>query len=363
MSRTEEMRVLIVRLGALGDVVHTIPVVAALGRRFPGAVVDWVIDERYAGLLDLVPGLDRRLVLRTRGRPAVAGWAALRRELREVPYDVALDVQGLGKSALVARLSGARRVVGFGAPFLRERWARWLHTETADPGRPRHVVDRNLGILGALGVADRDWSFPIRVGASPAVDALRRRLDPAAGGYVMINPNAAWSTKRWPPERYGAVAAHVGRAHGRPCVVLRGPGDEVRAAAVVAASEGAAVPAPPTDLVELAALLRAGALLVSGDTGPLHLAAALGTPVVGLYGPSDPARNGPWSADDEIVSAFADCACAARRAGTGREVHMVRRCRARTGCLDRIAVEQVCAAVDRRLRSIERSGDAGTRHA
>ncbi len=353
MSRPGAMRVLIVRLGALGDVVHTIPVAAALGRRFPDAAVDWVVDERYAGLLELVPGLDRRIVLQTRGRPVVSAWAALRRTLREVPYDVALDVQGLAKSALVARLSGARRVVGLGAPFLREPWARRLYTETADPGRPRHVVDRNLGILGALGMADRDWSFPIRTGESPAVDALRRRLDPPGGGYVVINPDAAWSTKRWPPERYGSVAAHVVRAHGRPCAVLRAPGEERRAAAVVTASGGTATLAPATDLVELAALLRAGVLLVSGDTGPLHLAAALGTPVVGIYGPSDPARNGPWSPDDEVVSAFPDCACAARRRRRGRAVHMVRRCRARTGCLDAVTVEQVCAAVDRRLGSLD----------
>ena len=214
MSGSDQMRVLIVRLGALGDVVHTIPVVAALARRLPEAVVDWVIDERCAPLLDLVPGLGRRVVLRTRGRSTVAAWTALRQALREVAYDVALDVQGLGKSALAARLSGARRVVGFGAPFLREPWARWLYTETADPGRPRHVVDRNLGILAALGVADRDWSFPIRVGESPEVEALRRRFDPP-GGCVLINPNAAWPTKRWPPACYGAVAAHVARAPRR----------------------------------------------------------------------------------------------------------------------------------------------------
>lgn len=353
MSRPIAMRILIVRLGALGDVVHTLPVAAALRRRFPDASVDWVIDERFAALLELVPDLDRRIVLRTRGGRPAAAWKALRRELREAAYDVALDVQGLGKSALAARLSGARRVVGFAAPFLRERWARWLYTETADPGRPRHVVDRNLGILGAFGAAGDDWSFPIRTGPSPAVDSLLRRLDPPGGGYVVINPNAAWSTKRWPTDRYGAVAAHVRRAHGRPAVVIWGPGDESRAAATVSASAGAAILAPPTDLVELAALLRAGALLVSGDTGPLHLAAAVGTPVVGLYGPSDPVRNGPWSPDDRIVSAFPECDCAARRAGAGRRVHMVRRCRARTRCLETVSVERVCAAVDRRLESVD----------
>ena len=346
MSRPIAMRILIVRLGALGDIVHTIPLAAALRRHLPGAAIDWVADERHAGLLEMVPGLDRRIVLRNRSRPTLVAWRALRRSLRAVPYDVALDVQGLGKSALVARLSGARRVVGFGAPFLRERWARWLYTETADPGCPRHVVDRNLGILDALGVDGREWVFPIRPAAPPAVETPR-------GSYVVLNPNAAWSTKRWPPERYGVVAEHVGRAHGLPCIVVWGPGDEARSAAAVAASGGAAALAPPTDLVELTSLLRAAALVVSGDTGPLHLAAALGTPVVGLYGPSDPARNGPWSPADEVVSAFADCGCAARRAAGGRAVPMVRRCRAGTPCLDELTAERVCAAVDRRLGRIE----------
>ena len=344
MNRPTAMRVLIVRLGALGDIVHTVPLAAALRRRLPGSAIDWVVEERYAGLLDMVPGLDRRIVLRTRSRPTLSAWWELRRTLRAVSYDVALDVQGLGKSALVARLSGARRVVGFSAPFLRERWARWLHTETADPGRGRHVVDRNLGILGALGVDDREWSFPFRLPAPPAVGERR-------GGYVVLNPNAAWATKRWPPERYGAVAGHVGRAHGLSCVVIWGPDDRARAGAVVAASGGAAALAPPTDLAELASLLQAAALLVSGDTGPLHLAAALGTPVVGLYGPSDPARNGPWSPADEVVSAFPDCTCAAWRAEAGRAVPMVRRCRAGKACLEALTADRVCAAVDRRLGS------------
>jgi len=344
MSRPIAMRVLIVRLGALGDIVHAVPLAAALRRALPrAAAIDWVVEEHYAGLLDMVPDLDRRIVLRTRSRPTLAAWRGLRRTLRAVSYDAALDVQGLGKSALVARLSGARRVVGFRPPFLRERWAGWLYTETADAGRPRHVIDRNLGILGALGVADRDWSFPIRVRAPNPIEASR------GSGYVVLNPNAAWATKRWSPECYGAVAEHVSCVHGLPCVVVWGPQDEARAAAVVAASGGVAVLAPPTDLVALAALLRSAALVVSGDTGPLHLAAALGTPVVGLYGPSDPARNGPWSPGDEIVSVFPDCACAARRAARGRAVHMVRRCRVGSPCLDALTVDRVCAAVDRRL--------------
>ena len=141
------MRLLIVRLSALGDVVHTLPLAAALRRAFPDGVIDWVVDERSADLLSLVPVLDRVVVLRTRSRPALRALAECCRTLRGRSYDVALDAQGLGKSALVARCSGATRVVGFTTPYLREPWARWLYTERADPGRPTHVVERNLGLV------------------------------------------------------------------------------------------------------------------------------------------------------------------------------------------------------------------------
>ena len=344
MNRPTAMRVLIVRLGALGDIVHTVPLAAALRRRLPGSAIDWVVEERYAGLLDMVPGLDRRIVLRTRSRPTLSAWWELRRTLRAVSYDVALDVQGLGKSALVARLSGARRVVGFSAPFLRERWARWLHTETADPGRGRHVVDRNLGILGALG-----GGRPRVVLSLQAPGAARGRR--AAGRLRRPRPQRRVGDQALAPGALrGGRRARGPRA--RPVLrVIWGPDDRARAGAVVAASGGAAALAPPTDLAELASLLQAAALLVSGDTGPLHLAAALGTPVVGLYGPSDPARNGPWSSADEVVSAFPDCTCAAWRAEAGRPVPMVRRCRAGKACLEALTADRVCAAVDRRLGS------------
>ena len=358
------MRLLIVRLSALGDVVHTLPLAAALRRAFPDGVIDWVVDERSAPLLDLVSGLDRVVVLRTRSRPPVRALARCRRALRQRAYDVALDAQGLGKSALVARLSGAARVVGFTTPFLRERWAGWLYTERADPGRPRHVVERNLGLLAALGVNPSPWAFPLRTPASEAPARTRARLGVGAGGgrFALLNPNAAWPSKCWPAERFGAVASWLRRAHRLPSAVLWGPGDEARAEAVAAASDGAAAVAPPTGLGDLVALARAAAVMVSGDTGPLHVAAAVGTPVVGLYGPSDPARNGPWSPHDVVVSRSAACRCRRARGSTtsrvaaliaGRDVsgRMVRACRSPARCLDDITVGDVTAALDRRLRS------------
>ena len=346
------MRLLIVRLSALGDVVHTLPLAAALRRAFPDGVLDWVVDERSAALLSLVPVLDRVVVLRTRSRPAVRAFAECRRTLRRRGYDVALDAQGLGKSALVARLSGAARVIGFAAPHLRERWARWFYTERADPGAPEHVVERNLGLLAAVGVEDAAWAFPLETPLSEAPARTRARLGVAGGRFALINPNAAWPSKCWPAERFGAVASWLRSTHRLPSAVLWGPGDEARAAAVAAASEGAAAVAPPTDLPDLVALARAAAVLVSGDTGPLHVAAAAGTPVVGLYGPSDPARNGPWSPDDVVVSRFTACRCRSARDRGGASGRMVRVCRSAARCLDEIAVDEVTAAVDHRLRSV-----------
>ena len=154
----------------------------------------------------------------------------------------------------------------------------------------------------------------------------------------MINPGAAWPNKRWPPERFGAVARHLRARHGWPSIVAWGPGEEDLARAVVAAAGGAAALAPATSLGELLAIVGAAGLVVSGDTGPLHLAAALGTPIVGIYGPTDPARNGPWSPADVTLSRNRACAC-----------HHQRRCTAAAWCLGELGVDEVSAAVDRRL--------------
>lgn len=345
------MRVLIVRLSSLGDVVHTIPVAAALRRHFPDATIDWVVDEACAGLLSLVPVIDHLIVLRSESASTMSAWMTLRRELSVGRYDVALDVQGLGKSALVARLSGAARIIGFKLPFLREPWAGWLYNETADPGGPVHVMERNLGILTTLGITDSTWTFPIEPEDVGIVAETRASLGGSNEPFALLNPSSAWANKCWPTDRFGAVAAYIREVHGLRTVVIWGLADEARADAVVASSSGAAVRAPRTNLTDLAALLKAGAFLVSGDTGPLHIAAALGTPVVGVYGPSDPVRNGPWSPHDEVVSVSGDCYCLERKTQRGA-VGVVRRCGHTTWCLDGISVDDVCAAVDRRFASV-----------
>jgi lipopolysaccharide heptosyltransferase I len=326
-------RFLIVRLGSLGDVVHAIPVVAALRERFPDARIDWVTDPRYVPLLEVVRGIDRRVAIDTRRIPQTI---AIIRELRRHRYDAALDLQGLVKSAVLARASGARRVIGYPAGHLREPAARFFYSEMPDPGDSRHVVFKNLALLAALGIQTNDACFPLQIPGSAAV--ARAPAAVAADGYVLINPGAAWPNKRWPPDRFGAVAASIRDRYGMRSRVLWGPGEESLAAAVVASSSGAAELAPPTTIPDLFALASGARLIVSGDTGPLHVAAAVRTPIVALFGPTFPQRNGPWAADDVTISRDTVCIC-----------HYERRCRRDEPCINSIGVGEVMDAIARRL--------------
>ncbi len=343
-------RILIVRLGALGDVVHAIPVAAALRRAFPAARIDWLVSAKHREILDLVPVIDRRLVVNDRrsigSRQVEAEGTSLLAaigELRRSRYDVAIDLQGLIKSAILSRTSGAPRVIGFSSRYARERAARLFYTDAHDPGRgglydpreTRHIVDINLGLLSLLGIAAPAREFPIDAADS---DAARQTRERAGGVYALLNPGAAWPNKRWPPDRLAAIAIELRRRHGLMSVVLWGPGEQPLAAAVVEAADGAAILSPQTSIADLVSLARDAALMVSGDTGPTHIAAALGTPLVGIYGPTRPSRNGPMSSLDVTVSRDAVCRC-----------HHLRRCTQARMCLLDIEVADVLDAVERRL--------------
>jgi heptosyltransferase I len=337
MSAGAPMRILIVRLGALGDVVHTVPAAAALRAALPDARIDWLVDARHRPLVDLVTGVDRAQPLEGR---AIRAWADAVRRLREARYDVALDFQGLMKSAVLARASGARRVAGFSIWHLREKTARPFYSETdrsggeeaADP----HVIQKNLHLLEVLGIRTPRLEFPLARVPSPARDEILKAVGDRP--FALINPGAAWPNKRWPPSRFGEIAAFLRDVRGLASVVLWGPGEEGLARAVVDASSGAARPAPPTEIADLVELSRSAALIVSGDTGPLHIAAAVGTPAIAVYGPTDPRRNGPWDARDAAISRFEHCGC-----------HYRRRCERRDWCLDSVAVAEVTAAIQQRL--------------
>ena len=336
------MNILVVRLGALGDVVHTIPAAAALRAALPAARIDWLIEARHRPIVDLVPAVDRVVPVETR---TLGGWVDAIRRLRETPYDIALDFQGLMKSAVFARASGARRVAGFSIWHLREKGARPFYSETdgeTDRARERaatvHVIQKNLHLLEVLGIRASRVEFPLVRVESRALEEIRGRLD--GRPFALINPGAAWPNKRWPPQRFGEIASFLREVRELPSVVLWGPGEQALAQAVVQASGGAAHLGPATEIPDLVEVSRAAALIVSGDTGPLHIAAAVGTPVVALYGPTDPERNGPWDPKDVTISRFAGCGC-----------HYQRACRRQNWCLDGVSVAEVTACIQQRMTS------------
>ena len=340
------MKILIVRLSALGDIVHALPVLAAIKKAMPDAHVDWLVEENYASILSIAHGLDRRIIVRARKTFATpdtvsfGGWLGYRdaaRFLWNQDYDVALDLQGLIKSAAWARISFADRIVGFDEPNLREPQAAFLYSETVTPLDASHIIRKNLSMLQALGIKPGAIEIPLTPHASAETTAA---IDTAGGPlqYVVINPGAAWPNKRWPPERFGGLAAALFQRAGLRSLVTWGPSERELANAVVNASAGAASLAPATSVSDLAALMRGAALVVSGDTGPLHIAAAMGTPLVGLYGPTWPERNGPWDPKDVVISRANVCVC-----------HHKRQCLRGAPCINEIALDEVIAASEKRL--------------
>jgi len=295
-------RVLVVRLGALGDVLRTLPAVRLLRQTFPAARIAWIAEDLSRPVLEghtAVDDLIRFPLRELRESPGrlVSILRALRDDLRARRFDVALDFQGSLKSGLVAWISGARRRVGFAPGHARE-WSHVLSTHWVRPADPRiNRVEKALAIAEGVGARGEEIGVGLMEGGDDAAEAERILAGLAPGGrrVVILSPGTSelQRHKRWPPARYGAVAAALARSGASVPVVFWGPGEEDLAAAAVAASGGNAVLAPRTTLRVLAAVLRRAMLFIGGDTGPMHLAWAVGCPVVALFGPTDPRLNAP----------------------------------------------------------------------
>ena len=315
-ERAKVERLLIVRLSAMGDVIHTLPAVQALRDAFPEAMIGWLIEERWSALL-CAPGTPLR-GSRSTGRPLVdwvhpvdlKGWgrsffsirtaeqiARVWNDVRSAHYDVAIDLQGAIRSAVLARWSGAPVV--WGASQTRETPASLWYTRKAIV-RGAHVIEQNVSvaeeILGAR-VRPPRVQFPKSEAAEATIQSRLHEM--GIGDFAILNPGAGWGAKRWPAERYGEVALELS-ACGVRSVVNFGPGEESLASKVESGSGGSAR-SLQCSISELIALTRRARLFIGGDTGPLHLASALGIPVVGIYGPTDPARNGPYGTKSVVL--------------------------------------------------------------
>ena len=288
-----EPRFLLVRLGSMGDVIHAIPAASALRDTFPEARIDWAIDPKWARLLEGNPDITEVIPA---DRKSASGVAMTIQEMRQAKYTCAIDFQALYKSALLAFASGAPRRVGFQSSYAREGLASLLYTARLNPRGP-HKVDHNLTLAESAGAKKSEPRFPIAITPEDEQRAAQELAAHSLAEFYILNPGGGWLSKCWPAQCYGELHRALSARYGWRGVVTYGPGEEDLADQVIRAG---GEPAPASILLGLGplmALMRRGKFVVSADTGPLHLAAALDVPVVGLFGPTDSARNGPYSAD------------------------------------------------------------------
>jgi len=317
---------LIIRLSSLGDIVHTIPAFAALRRTEPDARISWVVSPKGREILELVEGLDEIIVT---GEP---DW---RKSLRERDR-IALDFQGLLKSAGIGWLSRARRRLGFSSENLREPAARFFYTEKVEPiSEDGHVILKNLKLLELLGLRDNHVRFPLSVPEGIRVLA-RSRLEEAGWSpgrpLVIFNVGAGWPTKRWFSDRWIETLRRLNRPDAFP-VLLWGNEEESRIASDIGLA--ATTPVLPFFSVrETFALLKEASVLVSGDTFALQAAGAVGLPTVAIFGPTNPRRNGPFTAKDRVVYHELPCGRCYRRKCPNPK------------CLDAVTVEEVVRAIE-----------------
>ncbi|MGA7399688.1 MAG: glycosyltransferase family 9 protein [Candidatus Sulfotelmatobacter sp.] len=353
-------RLLVVRLSAMGDVIHTLPAVYALRQVFPQAFIGWLIEERWAELL-CAPGSSRRgplsplrplvdevhtVNLRAWGRSLFSISTAQRiatvwNDVSGAHYDVAIDLQGAMRSALLARWSGARTVYGAAEPL--ESPASLWYTRKAVT-RGRHVVEQNLSVAEVVTAvtedrakpSPRDISSQLPCDPESEMRVEKRLAKGGIGGFAILNPGAGWGAKRWPAERYGEVARGLA-SRGLSSIFNYGPGEEELVRTAETTSGGTAKGMSCT-VTELIALTRRARLFIGGDTGPLHLAAALRIPVVAIYGPTDPARNGPYGTRSIVLRNPGSMTSHARRAAADDGLLAIRS-------------EEVVAAVNKLLDS------------
>ncbi len=352
-------RILIIKPSSLGDVVHALPVLAGLRQAYPTAHIAWIVGTSFAPLLHGHPLLDEVIPFdRARfGRlwrdplACIAFWRFVA-EVRRRRFDLILDLQGLIRSGLLASFSGARRRIGFSDA----REGAWLcYTQRVDAGSGEiHAVEKNLRLLAALGLPARAAEFPLPIGAAEAHAARRLLTDaglPNDRGFVAVMPGARWKSKLWPVERFAALIDAIHTEHGLRCVLLGSPAERALAETMCAASR-----CGPCDLVgrttlrELAALLARAQVAVSSDSGPMHIAAALRTPVVALFGPTSAQRTGPYSPLARIAVHRVPCApCLRRTCPLGHHE-----------CLRGLSVAQVLAEVRESLRARDVQRSAAT---
>jgi lipopolysaccharide heptosyltransferase I len=309
---------LIIRLSSLGDIIHTLPAFSALRKNFPKAKISWVVEKKGNEILEFVPGIDKIIVAQPGWRPNKKKFwkelLRLRKELRNKDQ-ISLDFQGLVKSGFLAFLSGAQRRIGFHSKNLREPLASLFYTERLEPvPETIHVISKNLKLLTKLGVEEEKYDFPLAL-PEELREAVRGKLQEI--GYdgqkklLLYNVGAAWQTKRWSAEAWVRLVEML-KNRNFISLILWGNEEEKELAAEI--REKTDIPLSPyLSLKEVMALIKESALLISGDTFALQVACAFSRPVVGIFGPTNPRRNGPFRAGDRVAFHEMECSYCYRR--------------------------------------------------
>jgi heptosyltransferase-1 len=284
-----QKRLLAVRLSSLGDLVHTIPVIPALRSTFPDAQIDWLVDLRWSPLVKLVRGINEVIPL----QPSVSGYLRCMRQVRQGGYSCVIDFQGIYRSAMLGWVSGAVQRIGRDYNAARERGAARFYTDRVAP-TGEHVAEMSMSLAARAGARPSpQMEFPITVPREEAGQIRERVRREGIENYIVVSPGGGWKSKCWPAERFGALCGEIWRRYGIRSVINVAPGEEQLGNAVLAHSHPATPVLYCPELRELVALLSQALVVVGGDTGPLHLAAALNVPVVALFGSTSAARNGP----------------------------------------------------------------------
>lgn len=326
--------ILLIKPSSLGDIVHAMPTCAAIRRAYPKARLTWLVKRQWASLVERIEGVDRVWPV----EPTFRGWLSQVLPLRAEGFDLVLDLQGLFRSAAIGWLTGSPLHVGFangreGSPWFYSR-------RVPAPQLDMHAVDRYLLVakdVGAVAFGTPKFSFRIPQADHDEVERLLSRFGVASGArWVAMNVSARWQTKRWPSASFAAVADRLQQEGSGPVVMIGGPDERADVAAVRGLMKTAPIDLTGATTVGLLpALLSRAALLITNDSGPMHIAAAVGTPIVALFGPTSAARTGPYGAGHQILTENVPCRpCFSRTCRNSLPLE----------CLRAVSPEQVLAA-------------------
>lgn len=335
---------MIIRLSSLGDIIHTLPAFSALRRHFPKAEISWVVEERGKEILDLIPGIDRIVIVHTYGlgmkaRKIATEILRLSKALKD-KKQIALDFQGLIKSGFLAFISRSQKKIGFHKKNLKEPLASVFYTERLEElSENIHVISKNLKLLTKIGIHEEKYEFPISLPEklSQTVSMKLRKIGYDEGKkLILYNVGGGWETKRWFPEKWVQLIEVMKNGDLFPLILW---GNEREKALALTVNQHTHVPlSPPFSIKEVMALVKESGLLISGDTFALHAACAFSVPIIGIYGPTDPQRNGPFSPKDKVAVHQINCSFCFKRSCSSLE------------CLNKITVREVAEMANQILK-------------